>query len=150
MSRWPPPSTSTGSTPGGCTAPSGTSRRPSTKPLTTLRPSPTRWLEPTTEASTKPGAIQTPGSWPPDRPTAPHATTTSPCKRAAASLRPQPAAAGRHRQQPAGQPAARQRQSHATRSHQNQPNSAASYTRVSDDQVVREYRAALGIGASRG
>jgi hypothetical protein len=57
-----PPSTWTGSTPGGRTPASAASRPPSTKPPTTLKPSPRPRLDPTTEASTKPGAIHRAGS----------------------------------------------------------------------------------------
>lgn len=45
-------------TPPGSTPPSATSRPPDTKPPTTLKPSRNRRLEPTPEASVRPGAIQ--------------------------------------------------------------------------------------------
>ncbi len=54
---WRPRSTSTGSTPGGCTPPSAEFHLPGSKPPTTLKTSPTWRLDPTPEASTKPGAV---------------------------------------------------------------------------------------------
>jgi hypothetical protein len=58
-SSWPPPNTWNGSTPPGSTPPLGTPRPPNTKPPSTLKPTPSRWLKPTSEASIKPGRFTT-------------------------------------------------------------------------------------------
>ena len=60
-SSWPPPSGSTGSTPPGCTLPSGTSRLPSTKPTTTLKTSPTGCWSQHLKPPRNPGRFKWPG-----------------------------------------------------------------------------------------